>query len=81
MIQCQINTILNQGELKDKYHNKEFTNGKKKIIMNMSRFLLSEANITTSCKLWFTYFSPMHEKQNISMAKGELNGFHLIKKL
>jgi hypothetical protein len=49
--------------------------------MNMSKFLLSEASITTSCKLWFTYFSPMHEKQNISMEKDELNGFHLIKKL
>lgn len=49
--------------------------------MNMSRFLLSEVSITTSCKLWFTYFSPMQEKQNISMEKDELNGFPLIKKL
>jgi hypothetical protein len=49
--------------------------------MNMFKFLLLEASITTSCKLWFTYFSPMQEKQNISMEKDELNGFHLIKKL
>jgi hypothetical protein len=81
MTQCQINTILNLGELKDKFHNKESTNGKETIIMNMSKFLLSEANITTSYNLWSIYFLLMHEKQNISMEKEELNGFHLTKKL